>query len=56
MGGKNGIEKKDPDPNDDLTYALTFKDVVDILEVIDASDGKELHLEVGDLKLNLVKR
>ncbi len=56
MGGRKSSEKKSPDPGDDLIYALTFKDVVDILEVIDNSDGKELNLEVGDLKLDLIKR
>jgi hypothetical protein len=56
MGEKNRLETKAPDRDDDLTYSLTFKDVVDILEVIDSSDGKELSLEVGDLKLNLIKR
>jgi hypothetical protein len=48
--------KRAPDRNDDLTYTLTYKDVVDILEIIDNSVSKELILEVGDLKLNLSKR
>ena len=39
-----------------LTYDLTYKDVVDILEIIDHSIPGELHLELGDLKLTLVKR
>ena len=56
MGRKREIDKKAPDRTDDLAYTLTFKDVVDILEVIDHSEGKELTLEVGDLKLELVKR
>ena len=56
MGDKDGIEKSAVDHSDDLTYTLTFKEVVDILEVIDSWDGKELRLEVGDLKLNVIKR
>lgn len=56
MDGRNVSEKMIPDRNEDLTYTLTFKDVVDLLEVIDSSDSKELFLEVGDLKLNLLKR
>jgi hypothetical protein len=56
MGGKKHGEEKAPARDDDLTYSLTFKDVVDILEVIDRSEGKELNLEVGDLKLNVIKR
>jgi len=38
-----------------LTYDLTYKDVVDILEVIDGSTCRELHVESGDLKLTVVK-
>lgn len=38
-----------------LTYDLTYKDVVDILKIIDDSACKELHLELGDLKLDIVK-
>ncbi len=38
-----------------LGSGLTYKDVVDILEIIDHSTPGELHLELGDLKLTLVK-
>jgi hypothetical protein len=39
-----------------LTYHLTYKDVIDILEIIDYSTHGELHLELEDLKLTVVKR
>ena len=39
-----------------LTYDLTYKDVVDILEIIDHSECRELSAELGDLKLTVVKR
>jgi hypothetical protein len=39
-----------------LTYDLTYKDVVDILEIIDHSTCGELHLELEDLKLTVVKK
>jgi hypothetical protein len=39
-----------------LTYHLTYKDVIDILEIIDHSTHGELHLELEDLKLTVVKR
>ncbi|MBC8417033.1 MAG: hypothetical protein H8E10_00375 [Desulfobacterales bacterium] len=42
--------------NEDLSYNLTFKEVVDILKTIDNSPCKELHLELADLKLMLVKK
>lgn len=38
-----------------LTYDLTYKDVVDILKIIDDSSSEELHLELGDLKLDVIK-
>jgi hypothetical protein len=38
------------------TRDLTYKDVVDILEIIDHSTCGELHLELGELKLTVVKR
>ncbi|MEA3222451.1 MAG: biotin/lipoyl-containing protein [Thermodesulfobacteriota bacterium] len=38
-----------------LTYDLTYKDVVDILKIIDDSACQELHLEMGDLKLDVIK-
>lgn len=56
MGEKNDIAGRSSDRKEDLSYTLTFRDVVDILEVIDSSDGKELTLEVGDLKLSVMKR
>jgi hypothetical protein len=40
----------------EITYTLTYKDVVDILQTIDHSECRELHLEVGDLKLTVVKK
>jgi hypothetical protein len=39
-----------------LTCDLTYKDVIDILEIIDHSTHGELHLELEDLKLTVVKR
>lgn len=39
-----------------LTYDLTYEDVVDILKIIDNSLGGELHVELGDLKLTVVKK
>lgn len=58
MGEKKGIGKEqETDRNDTkLTYELTYEDVVDILKVIDNSMGGELHVELGDLKLKVVKR
>ena len=38
-----------------LTYELTYKDVIDIMKIIDESICQELHLEIGDFKLDLVK-
>ena len=58
MGDKNVIGKEqEADRNEvKLTYDLTYEDVVDILRVIDNSMGGELHVELGDLKLTVVKR
>lgn len=57
MGVKDARENHDLDGNErELTYDLTYKDVVDILEVIDGSTCRELHIESGDLKLTVVKR
>lgn len=56
MGDKSGTPKRISDRNNDLACTLTYKDVVYILEVIDNSDSKELSLEVGDLKLNLIRQ
>jgi acetyl-CoA carboxylase biotin carboxyl carrier protein len=41
--------------NKGLTYELTYKDVVDIMKIIDESTCQELHLEIGDFKLDLMK-
>ena len=38
-----------------ITCDLTYKDVVDILKIIDDSPCQELHLELEDLKLDLIK-
>ncbi|MFH1081056.1 MAG: hypothetical protein V1766_12505, partial [Pseudomonadota bacterium] len=38
-----------------ITYQLTYKDVVDIMKIVDESICRELHLEIGDFKLDLVK-
>jgi hypothetical protein len=58
MGDKKGIGKEqEADRNQvKLTYDLTYEDVVDILKVIDNSMGGELHVQLGDLKLTVVKR
>ena len=40
----------------ELTYNLTYKEVVDVLKLVNDSDTcKELRLEVGDLKLEVVR-
>lgn len=58
MGDKKGIGKEQEGDRNQvkLTYNLTYEDVVDILKVIDNSMGGELHVELGDLKLTVVKR
>ena len=58
MGDKNVIGKEQEEDRNEvkLTYDLTYEDVVDILKVIDNSMGGELHVELGDLKLTVVKR
>jgi len=38
-----------------ITYDLAYKDVVDILKIIDDSPCQELHLELEGLKLDLIK-
>lgn len=39
-----------------LTYSLTYKDVVDILHLIDESATyQEFHLELGEFKLSIVR-
>jgi hypothetical protein len=55
--GRLKDNKSDPSGNEPLlTYELTYKDVVDILTVIDSSACRELHIERGDFKLTVVKR
>ena len=58
MSSKRITDKKyEVDTNEKkLTYDLTYKDVVDILEIIDHSVCRELSIELGDLKLTVVKR
>jgi hypothetical protein len=58
MGDKRVTGKEqEADRNEaKLTYDLTYEDVVDILKVIDNSIGGELRVELGDLKLRVVKR
>jgi len=38
-----------------ITYELTYKDVIDIMKIVDESVCREMHLEIGDFKLDLVK-
>jgi acetyl-CoA carboxylase biotin carboxyl carrier protein len=41
----------------ELTYNLTYKDVVDILQIMNESTNcQELHLELEDLKLTIIRR
>ena len=57
MGAKEAREELERDKDEGgLTYDLTYKDVVDILEVIEHSMCRELHVESGDLKLTVVKQ
>ena len=58
MGDEKVIGKEQETDREDtrLSYDLTYEAVVDILKVIDNSMGGELHVELGDLKLTLVKR
>ena len=58
MGDEKGIGKgQETDGNETkLSYDLTYEDVVDILKVIDNSLGGELHVELADLKLTVVKK
>jgi hypothetical protein len=57
MGGKDVREEREPERDErGQTYDLTYKDVVDILEVIENSMCRELHIESGDLKLTVEKR
>jgi hypothetical protein len=58
MAGKRLTDNEStPNGNEPmLTYALTYKDVVDILTVIDHSACRELRIELGDFKLTVIKR
>ena len=41
----------------ELTYNLTYKDVVDILQIMNESTNcQELHLELEDFKLTIIRR
>ncbi len=48
--------RKVSDAEKKLTYDLTYKDVVDLLEIIDRSACRELHLELEDFTLTVVKK
>jgi len=39
----------------ELVYSLTYKEVVDILKIIDESPCQELRLELDDFKLEVIK-
>jgi len=39
-----------------IAYDLTYKEVVDLLEMIDHSTCGELHIEWEDLNLTIVKK
>jgi hypothetical protein len=57
MGAKDAREEREPESGErGLTYDLTYKDVVDILEVVEHSTCHELHIESGDLRLTIEKR
>jgi hypothetical protein len=57
MGAKEAREERERERDEGgLTYDLTYKDVVDLLEIIDSSTCQELYVESGDLKLTVVKR
>jgi hypothetical protein len=40
----------------EFTYELTYKDAIDILEIIDRSTCGELHLQLGGLNLTVIKK
>jgi hypothetical protein len=53
------VTESESEPNENgpmLTYELTYKDVVDILNLIDRSGCREVRIELGDFKLTVVKR
>jgi len=43
------FEEKEP------VYTLTYRDVVDLLKIIDESSCQELHLELNELRLDVVR-
>jgi len=43
------FEEKEP------IYTLTYRDVVDLLKIIDESSCQELHLELNELRLDVVR-
>jgi acetyl-CoA carboxylase biotin carboxyl carrier protein len=43
------FEEKEP------VYTLTYRDVVDILKIIDESSCQELHLELNEVRLDVVR-
>lgn len=44
------------DNGKELTYNLTYKEIVDVLKLInESSTCRELHLELGDLKFSVVR-
>jgi acetyl-CoA carboxylase biotin carboxyl carrier protein len=44
-----------PSEQRELVYSLTYKEVVDILKIIDESFCQELRLELDDFKLEVIK-
>lgn len=40
---------------EELSYSLTYKDIIDIMKIIDDSTCRELQIELEDLKLKIVK-
>jgi len=57
MREKNGDNEHGLDGNSqDPTYSLTFKDVVDILEIIECATCRELEIQLGDLRMTVIKR
>jgi hypothetical protein len=57
MSAKDAREEREPERDErGLTYDLTYKDVVDLLDIIDSSTCRELCIESGDLKLTVEKR
>lgn len=40
---------------EELSYKLTYKDIIDIMKIIDDASCRELQIELEDLKLKIVK-